>query len=313
MLPVSVNRMCKHIPVTEVLEPELLLPHMGMMPIPAMFSMGAVEEHVRLSIENGIPQDNRWGVLVVELYAGCGLHGRTVAKALRQVLSLHEGEGSRLSRRDTREQPKRRPPVVLLTIDNRQAIAGDTTLVVDARGFTPTNLKLLTEKMPFMAVVLLASPPCTEYSKVNTKPGPRDLEGADVLVRVVRDFHVHLGAVCTVMENPAAPSLLPGREVTNFLDRTCEVNYCAHGGMFFKKTQLWSGPAPFTLTGSGFVARLCAGPDVCPILLWDAHELKWVHPQWVGTSLAERQSIPLALSRSIGGALGVYLNSLGKL
>jgi hypothetical protein len=88
---------------------------------------------------------------------------------------------------------------------------------------------------------------------------------------------------------------------------------CAHGGMFFKKTQLWSGPAPFTLTGNGFQPRLCAGQGVCPITLWDAFDQQWVHPQWVGTSLTERQSTPQQLSRGIGRAIGACMNSVGRL
>lgn len=84
-----------------------------------------------------------------------------------------------------------------------------------------------------MAIVLLASPPCQEYSKANTKPGPRDLAGADALGKIVYDCHEHLQAMCTVMENPAYPGHLPSRPVAGFLPKTCELNYCAHGGIFF--------------------------------------------------------------------------------
>lgn len=208
--------------------------------------------------------------------------------------------------------PKRRPVVSLLSVDKQQTVSRGTTLVVDARGLTAGNLALLKEKLPNMAVVLLASPPCTAYSKVHTT-GTRDLVGADALVDVVRVCHEQLRDVCPVMENPAAPSLLPLREVTGFLEPACEVNYCAHGGMFFKKTQLWSGPARFNLLAHGFQPHLCAGQGVCPIMLWDAFEKQWVHPQWVGTSLLDRQSIPPQLSRSIGGAIGAFLNSVGTL
>jgi hypothetical protein len=187
--------------------------------------------------------------------------------------------------------------------------------VIDARG---ANLKLLKAKFPFMAVVLLASPPCTEYSVALTSR-PRDLVGADVLVSVVQACHVHLQAVCTVMENPAHPGLLPGREVANFLPNTCELNYCAHGGQFFKKTQLWSGSARFRgsrgfdLEEYGFEAKLCGGVGECPIILYDAHEKEWLHPQWEGTPLVERHAIPFQVSRPVGGAIGAFLNQLPEL
>jgi hypothetical protein len=195
--------------------------------------------------------------------------------------------------------PKRRPVVLLLSVDKQQT----ASLVVDARGRTAGNLALLKEKLPNMAVVPLALPPCTAYSKEHTT-GIRDPVGADGPVDVVRVCHEQLRAVCTVMENPAAPSPLPLQEVAGFPEPACEVNYRAHGGMLFKKTQLWSGPARFNLLAHGFQPHLCAGQGVCPIMLWDAFEKQWVHPQWVGTSLLDRQSIPPQLSRSIGGANG---------
>lgn len=145
---------------------------------------------------------------------------------------------------------KRRPPVVVLTIDCKVHPAG-TSLVVDARGLTAENLGKLKAKMPNMVVILLASPPCIAYSTVNTT-GVRELELADDLVRVVQAFHETLGPVCTIMENPAAPGLLSEREVSQFLRTECKVNYCAHGGMFKKPTQLWTGPEAFFLTANGF-------------------------------------------------------------
>jgi hypothetical protein len=119
------------------------------------------------------------------------------------------------------------------------------------------------------------------------------------------------------MENPAWPGLLPRREVSGFLPHTCEINYCAHGGQFKKKTQLWSGPTPFSLTRYKFKARLCQGAEKCPITVWvpsmdPEEEGKWKHPKWEGTTLEERQAIPYQVSRAVGGAIGTYMNSVGK-
>ena len=117
------------------------------------------------------------------------------------------------------------------------------------------------------------------------------------------------------MENPAAPGLLPGREVAGFLPNTCVLNYCAHGGMFFKATQLWSGTTRpvrngFSRTGQSFKAMTCKGQGECPIVLYDAHIQEWLHPQWEGTSVVERQAIPPQVSRAVGGAMGKFLNQL---
>jgi hypothetical protein len=112
------------------------------------------------------------------------------------------------------------------------------------------------------------------------------------------------------MENPAAPSLLPSRKVSSFLEHTCVLNYCAHGGMFFKKTQFWSGPKKFDLKEFGFTPKLCEGESKCPIMLLDAGTNRWLHPAWAGTSMTERQSIPPQISRSIGGSIASYLNNV---
>jgi hypothetical protein len=278
--------------------------------------IGVLTEHARVCIE-AITQDNRWGILVVELYSGCGQHGRTVARTLRQVLSLEEGKNDRLKRGRVEDKPRRRPPVVLLSIDREVGVAG-TSLVVDARGLVPENLHLLKKKFTFMAVVLLASPPCIEYSvAMNTRP--RELDKANELVRIVQSCHEVMQAVCTVMENPAYPGLLPGRAVADFLPHTRELNYCAHGGQFWKKTQLWSGSAKYTgpdgfsLERYGFKAKLCGGVHSCPIILYDAFKGEWQHPQWEGSPLVERQAIPFQVSRPVGGAIGVFLNQLPEL
>jgi hypothetical protein len=266
-----------------------------------------------MRIVAGVPENRRWGILVVELYAGSGTHGIQVAKTLKQVVKVHEGHNFRERRSGPTgvDAPKKRPPIMLLSIDilNVESLGGQS-LVVDARGLTPRTLAILKTKMPNMVVVLLASPPCTAYSKANTT-GVRDLLGANALVQVVKDMHECLGAVCTVMENPAWPSLLPRRPIAGFLPATCEVNYCAHGGIFFKKTQLWSGPDPFSLVANKFKASLCKGKRKCQIMLWSEESQTWKHPSWTGTSLAERQAIPAPLSRAIGGAIGHYMNTVG--
>lgn len=304
---VTTHRVCKHLPSINEDALEEVQPSLDVEPIPDFGTPGLVELHTKRAIESTIRQDKRWGVVIMDMFSGCGRHGRYTARSLKQVLSLkafakQDGEGRRKG-----PLMQRRPPVVLVTIDKLRSTEG-TSLVIDARGLNKENISLLRGKFPNMMVVLLASPPCTEYSMAKTV-GVRDLEGADALVRVVRACHIGLAPVCTVMENPAHPSLLPSRGVSTFLPNTCVLNYCAHGGMFFKKTQVWSGPKRFSLQEQGFCAKLCGGQEVCPIMLLDGGSGTWQHPEWMGTSLEERQSIPPQLSRSIGGAIGNYINS----
>lgn len=122
------------------LEAEFLLPRGEAIPVPIQFELGTAADHVSACIDTHIRQDNRWGVLVVELYSGCGNHSRHVARALHQVLYVQEGDNFRLRRGPVGEvTAKRRPPVVVLSIDRKAHPAG-TSLVVDARGLTAENL-----------------------------------------------------------------------------------------------------------------------------------------------------------------------------
>jgi hypothetical protein len=143
--------------------------------------------------------------------------------------------------------------------------------------------------------------------------GKRNLGLADTLVAVVERMHVNMAAVVTVMENPARPGKLPGRAVAGFLQEAVEVDYCAYGGRFFKRTQLWCGPAAFDLVKEGFQARNCAGGRRagelgCPLLGENPNTGKYLHPAWEGTALGEREAIPFALSRAIGIVIAKFLS-----
>ncbi len=91
------------------------------------------------------------------------------------------------------------------------------------------------------------------------------------------------------------------------------MNYCAYGGKFFKKTQLWTGPDGFDLAGNGFEAALCAGKGInggvrCHLTGLNMLTGLWVHPKWEGTRLEDREAIPFALSRALGCAIASYLS-----
>jgi hypothetical protein len=84
-----------------------------------------------------------------------------------------------------------------------------------------------------------ASPPCTHYSIARTTAKtPRDLEGSDRLVQIVRDiidYHKPLGGF--FMENPQT-GLLKNRFVVNDLSFH-DTSYCKYGYLYKKATRIW--------------------------------------------------------------------------
>ena len=107
--------------------------------------------------------------------------------------------------------------------------------------------------------VVWSSPPCTMYSvaRSNAKT-PRDLVGADALVRRTLEIIEYLQPKWWFMENPAT-GLLKKREVVEGLPWV-DVSYCSYGRPFRKWTRLWNNC-------SHFVPRpLCDG-QTCPSVL----------------------------------------------
>ena len=89
---------------------------------------------------------------------------------------------------------------------------------------------------------LWASPPCTHFSRARTNAKtPRDLEGADALVRKARGLAEHWG-VPLLLENPE--DMLVGREVVAGLP-LARVDYCTYRDdrwdrCYRKRACLWS-------------------------------------------------------------------------
>ena len=83
------------------------------------------------------------------------------------------------------------------------------------------------------------SPPCTHYSiaRTNAKT-PRDLEGSDKMVQRCLDIIDFWRPTYWVIENPQT-GLLKTREVIRGLPFV-DVDYCAFGAPFRKRTRLWT-------------------------------------------------------------------------
>ena len=76
---------------------------------------------------------------------------------------------------------------------------------------------------------------------------------------------------------------------------------------------LWSN---VDLEQFGFIPRLCSGKPGstqpgCPLYNKNEATGRWVHPQWEGTTLHDRQSIPFALSYELGAAVAKFLLAQG--
>ena len=83
------------------------------------------------------------------------------------------------------------------------------------------------------------SPPCQQYSIARSHAHtPRDLEGADRLVRRCRDIISHFQPQAYFIENPYS-GLLKGRDVVSDLPFVV-VDYCMYGWPYRKRTILFT-------------------------------------------------------------------------
>jgi len=86
-----------------------------------------------------------------------------------------------------------------------------------------------------------ASPPCTQYSRARTTAKtPRDLEGADALVRRTLQIIFHFQPTCFFVENPYT-GMMKDRPVMHFMIPLMRVvTYCKYGLPYKKATAIWT-------------------------------------------------------------------------
>ena len=86
-----------------------------------------------------------------------------------------------------------------------------------------------------------ASPPCTQYSRARTTARtPRDLEGADAIVKRTLEIIFHLRPTCFIVENPYT-GMMKDRPVMHFMTPLMRVvTYCTYGLPYKKQTAIWS-------------------------------------------------------------------------
>ena len=128
-----------------------------------------------------------------------------------------------------------------------------------------------------------ASPPCTEYSCARTTAKtPRDLLGADALVRRAFQIIAHFRPRWWFVENPLT-GLLKSRAIVRgfpFVD----LAYCSYGAPYRKLTRIW--------TNLEWQPRGCAG-NACPAVTDGRHALRVSFS--CGVKCGQSHRIPRAL------------------
>lgn len=109
--------------------------------------------------------------------------------------------------------------------------------------------------------VVVASPPCTEYSAAKTK-GTRDLDGADAIVQRTLEIIQYLQPERWWMENPRNGHL-PKRKVVEGLPYL-DIDYCRFEQCGYQKPTRFFGSEHLTKLD----AVLC-DQNTCPSLMWE--------------------------------------------
>lgn len=144
--------------------------------------------------------------------------------------------------------------------------------------------------------LLWAGVPCNNYSRLNTR-GVRDLEYADSLVAAVKEIAAQLGIDHVVIENPGT-GLLVGRDAIAFMPHRVEVDYCAYGKGYRKRTSLWS---TVDLRAYGFQELKCGS---CCQALTINEKGNMVHRESLEKlTYEERVSYPGNLVNAVGMAI----------
>ena len=86
--------------------------------------------------------------------------------------------------------------------------------------------------------IIWASPPCTMYSVLRTTGGPRDIEGANAIVRRTLDIIDYYQPYVWFMENPATGYLKQQHFMQNL--PYIDAHYCMYGYPYRKWTRIWT-------------------------------------------------------------------------
>jgi hypothetical protein len=141
------------------------------------------------------------------------------------------------------------------------------------------------------------SPPCTEYSAARTRAKrPRDLDGADALVRKTLEIIEYFAPPLWLLENPQT-GLLKTRPIMDGIPWR-DVTYCKYGFPYRKQTRLW-GFFPFDLR------PICRKRDPCASVVDGRHGS--TAQRGSGFTLRQLYAIPPQLCEEIAVLADVWL------
>jgi len=250
--------------------------------------------------------------LTIELYCGKKSHGTTIFQKIKSELQLEDKNGQKHS-----------VDAGYISVD----VEGQPSLKVNMRGFTHEEVALLKSKFPKYKLVLLASPPCENYSCCNTTGvvTAETLALSDELVALVHLFEEGWGEdhVFTVVENPALGKL-PGRPISSGWPHRYVVDYCKYHYPIRKRTMLFCSqplhhyglnvkdewfPPDRNATDEGpslthCRGNLCTSTNPCE-MMYDGK-----HYNWEKFTLAygfNRAAIPEGLSWHLANSIMEYL------
>lgn len=149
-----------------------------------------------------------------------------------------------------------------------------------------------------MIIIMHASPPCNEFSRMNTT-GIRDLDSALALVKkavALMNKYSHIWC----LENPATGLLWTLPYANDHLSFRTNVDYCAYGGIM-KKATTFAFSSQLLL--DGFQGKTCPGNKECDACFVDRETGNLAHADWEKIDYAQRISIPPLLCRAIVGRM----------
>jgi hypothetical protein len=186
--------------------------------------------------------------VVVELFSGRG----EIAKIAASILDCH-----------------------YITIDINAK--RNPSYVTDIGKWSKLDTASLKRAIGTRKVVMWASPPCEEYSAMNTS-GNRDYDRADNLVKMAYVIAKKIKAQVIVFENPGTGKMHERPIMRECVEKKLKckytVSYCKYGHPVRKKTHLWCNR---DLESFGFKPRNCTNGKHCKSSFYNAETGQYRH------------------------------------
>jgi hypothetical protein len=156
-------------------------------------------------------------------------------------------------------------------------------------------------------IIMHASPPCNEFSRMNTNCN-RDIDGGmKYVTKAVEIMKKYSDVWC--LENPATGLLWSQPFAQEHLAHSVSVDYCAYGGLLKKATTFAFSVKQLAET---FNAKQCPGRNEC-VACFPHHETgNMTHADWQRTNYEQRIAIPPQLCMSIINHMATYALDIAK-